>query len=86
MFYCENCEEEIKTSEAKKGFVEFWGVELDAYICPECGEPLDTDTMQCSICERWLPEDEIYDTTEYINGGCGYCCEGCIEDADMKPI
>lgn len=41
---------------------------------------------QCEICGEWFDEDELQDTTEYINGGCGYCCEQCIEDGDMKTI
>jgi hypothetical protein len=42
--------------------------------------------VQCEICGEWFVEDELTDTTEYINGGCGKCCEQCIEDGDMVAI
>lgn len=41
---------------------------------------------QCEICKEWYEEDELEDTTEYINGGLGYCCEQCIIDGDMKSL
>lgn len=44
------------------------------------------EKKKCEICGEWFDEDELQDTTEMINGGCGYCCEQCIEDADMKEI
>ena len=55
------------------------------YKCPVCGGEV-VDAMQCEICDEWLPEDLLTDTTEYINGGVGYCCEGCMQDADMRAI
>ena len=39
---------------------------------------------QCEICGEWYPEDYIHDTTEMVNGGCGECCEQCIQDGDMR--
>lgn len=44
------------------------------------------EKKQCEICGEWFDEDELIDTTEMINGGCGYCCEQCVEDADMRYI
>lgn len=41
------------------------------------------EAKQCEICGEYFTSDELTDTTEYINGGCGDCCEQCIEDGGM---
>lgn len=41
---------------------------------------------KCDVCGEWFKEEELEDTTEYINGGCGYCCQSCIEDGDMVHL
>lgn len=41
---------------------------------------------QCEICHEWFLNEELEDTTEMINGGCGYCCEDCIENGEMRWI
>ena len=96
MYYCEYCEAVRSASELKterKCFETEFGVSnlfpdshyYTDYKCPVCGGEV-VDAMQCEMCGEWLPEDLLTDTTEYINGGVGYCCEGCIQDADMRAI
>ena len=96
MYYCEYCEAVRSASELKteqKCFETEFGVSnlfpdshyYTDYKCPVCGGEV-VDAMQCEICDEWLPEDLLTDTTEYINGGVGYCCEGCMQDADMRAI
>lgn len=41
---------------------------------------------QCEICHEWFLNEELEDTTEMINGGCGYCCEDCIKNGEMRWI
>lgn len=50
--------------------------------CPYCYGSCE-ELIQCEICEEYFSIDELTDTTEYINGGCGMCCEECIEGGDM---
>jgi hypothetical protein len=50
--------------------------------CPYC-EGAYEEAKQCEICGEYFTSDELTDTTEYINGGCGDCCEQCIEDGGM---
>ena len=51
-------------------------------VCPSCGGTVE-EAKQCEICGEYFTSDELTDTTEYINGGCGDCCEQCIEDGGM---
>lgn len=51
-------------------------------VCPECEGSIE-EAKQCEICGEYFMDDELTDTTEYINGGCGDCCEQCIEDGGM---
>lgn len=53
--------------------------------CPNCSGAYD-DAKKCEICGEYFLEEELEDTTEMINGGCGYCCSQCIEDNDMSEI
>lgn len=53
--------------------------------CPNCSGSYD-DAKECEICGEYFLEEELEDTTEMINGGCGYCCSQCIEDNDMSEI
>lgn len=50
--------------------------------CPVCSGAYE-EAKQCEICGEYFMSDELTDTTEYINGGCGDCCEQCIEDGGM---
>ena len=50
--------------------------------CPVCLGAYE-EAKQCEICGEYFTSDELTDTTEYINGGCGDCCEQCIEDGGM---
>lgn len=50
--------------------------------CPLCSGAYE-EAKQCEICGEYFAYDELTDTTEYINGGCGDCCEQCIEDGGM---
>lgn len=47
-------------------------------------EKVFENMKRCEICGEWYPEDFIHDTTEMINGGCGECCENCIENGEMR--
>lgn len=96
MFYCEYCQRAMNESDLnreQKCFEDEYGVAglfpdkhyYTDYNCPVCGGEV-VDAMQCEMCGEWLPEDLLTDTTEYINGGVGYCCEGCMQDADMRAI
>lgn len=71
MYYCNNCDTSF---EEKKD------------TCPFCGSDDVEEMKQCEMCEEYFKEDDLHDTEEYINGGCGYCCEQCIEDGDMVEI
>lgn len=53
--------------------------------CPVCSGAYE-EAKQCEICGEYFTSDELTDTTEYINGGCGDCCEQCIEDGEMVEI
>ena len=53
--------------------------------CPNCSGAYD-DAKEWEICGEYFLEEELEDTTEMINGGCGYCCSQCIEDNDMSEI
>lgn len=95
MFKCNNCQATFEAPETKNIAAEsYLGIDnlfptrtrMDVYVCPSCGDDDLEELKQCGICQEWLNEDELYDTTEYINGGCGMCCEQCICDADMIEI
>lgn len=53
--------------------------------CPYCSGAYE-EAKECEICGNYFTDDELKDTTEMINGGCGYCCSQCIEDNDMSEI
>lgn len=98
MYYCRNCEESFSGDDLERRQVCFedeYGVSHlfpdkhyhTVYACPNCHSEDELDeAIQCEQCGEWLPEDEVFDTTEYINGGCGYCCQQCIDDGDMRAI
>jgi len=97
MFYCKNCNSIIDSDDLEKKEICFeteYGVESlfdsrnyhTVYCCPLCNSDEIEEATQCEMCGEWLPEDLLTDTTEYINGGVGYCCEGCMQDADMRAI
>jgi hypothetical protein len=35
---------------------------------------------KCAICDNWEFEEDLTDTTGFLNGGIGYICENCIND------
>lgn len=47
---------------------------------------IDDNLQKCEICGEYFNPDDLQDTTEMINGGCGYCCEQCIEDGGMSYL
>lgn len=55
-----------------------------SHIAPQSFENFLLDYSKCEICGEW--NQELTDTTTYINGGCGMCCESCIEDGEMVEI
>lgn len=96
MYYCKYCETELSSDELKaeqKCFETEYGVGnlfpdkhyYTDYKCPICGGEVE-EAMKCDMCGEYYPEDDLEDTDEYINGGCGYCCQDCIEDANMVAI
>lgn len=94
MYYCEHCENVFDEPERKEiTFEDFYGVDhlfssshrMTLSVCPGCGSEDIEEMQKCEICEEYFREDELFDTDEYINGGCGYCCQQCIDDGDMIP-
>ena len=92
MYRCNNCNEMFEEPDTKNIVAEeYLGVShllqgstrLDINICPCCNDEDIEELEQCGICEEWFREEDLTDTTEMINGGCGYCCAQCIEDAEM---
>ena len=69
----------INTGETKEDKI------LDTSLRPQMLDDY-IELQQCEICNEWFPEEELIDTTEMINGGCGFCCEQCIENGDMKEL
>ena len=75
----------------KRGYIpDGTGVWYRGSVCPQYTDCCNDDDLeeleQCEMCEEWYSPDDLHDTTEMINGGCGYCCEQCIEDADMVEM
>lgn len=91
MFICKDCgfifEEPKKYSEdlTPGGANEGGSFNIELKGCPKCQGSF-AEAKQCGSCEEWFDADDLTDTTEYFNGGCGDCCEGCIEAGDMKEI
>lgn len=92
MYKCNNCRSEFEEPEARNIIAEdYLGIStlmprrtrMNIYVCPSCNDEDIEELEQCGICEEWFREEELTDTTEMINGGCGYCCAQCIEDAEM---
>lgn len=92
MFKCRDCEavfEEPKRVNAD----DYYGVSgmfesrSTTYydVCPECEGSIE-EAKECQCCNEWFFPDELTDTTEYINGDYGDCCESCIENGDMREI
>lgn len=95
MYKCNNCSSEFEEPARKNiCYEEYYGVDtlmgtrtnIDMFTCPSCGDEDIEELSKCAICEEWFNEDELHDTTEMINGGCGWCCSQCIEDGDMLEI
>ena len=98
MYYCKHCQELISGEDLETKeicFEQEFGVDNlfqdrhyhTIYMCPYCHDNEDLEeAMKCDICEEYYSQDDLTDTTEYINGGVGYCCEGCMQDADMRAI
>lgn len=93
MYKCKNCRSEFEEPATKNvAAEEYLGIDnlfpnktrLDVYLCPNCNDDDIEVLEQCEICGEWF--EELTDTTEYVNGGCGYCCEQCISDAEMIEI
>lgn len=74
MYYCDVCDNT------------FENLQKNELICPFCGSSEVEEMQKCEMCEEYFREDDLHDTEGYINGGCGYCCEQCIQDGDMVEI
>ena len=91
MYKCLDCghifEEPKQYSEDRTPGGAFEGGSFIEYYtgCPVCSGAYE-EAKQCEICGEYFTDDELTDTTEYINGGCGDCCEQCIEDGGMYAI
>lgn len=90
MYKCNNCEAKFEFPDERQiCFEEYYGVShlmdgrtyINTYMCPECGDDDMEELEQCNLCGEWF--NELHDTTEMINGGCGYVCEQCLEDGDI---
>ncbi len=95
MYKCNNCNSSFEEANRKNiCFEEHYGVGTlfvsrnytDMFVCPNCEDEDIEELEQCEICEEWFRSEQLTDTTEYVNGGCGYCCEQCMEDAEMVEI
>lgn len=95
MYKCNNCNSSFEEPERKNiCFEEYCGVSdlfdsrtyTDMCVCPNCEDDDIEELEKCNICEEWFKSEDLIDTTEYVNGGCGYCCEQCIEDRNMEEI
>ena len=95
MYKCNNCRSEFEEPATKNVIAEdYLGISnlfqsstrMDIHLCPNCNDDEIEELEQCEICEEWFSYEDLTDTTEYINGGCGYCCEQCMEDAEMRGI
>lgn len=91
MYKCSECgeifEEPKRYSEDRMPGGSFEGGSFIEYFlgCPFCSGAFD-EVEECEICGEYFTPEELTDTTEMINGGCGRCCEQCIEDNDMKEL
>lgn len=74
MYYCEDCDNTFDNTQKNE------------LVCPFCESNEIEEMQKCQMCEEYFREDDLHDTEEYINGGCGYCCEQCIQDGDMVEI
>lgn len=95
MYYCNDCNNEFEepvnrktTYEREYGVSDLFQTQHEYLVteCPVCGSDDIEEMKICDCCGEWVPDDFIHDTTEMINGGVGWCCEQCIEDADMKEL
>lgn len=95
MYYCDECGEVFEEPNEKRvSFEDYYGVShlfsgnnmTTIYCCPYCGNEPVEEAQKCDMCEEWFNPDDLQDTTEYLNGGCGYCCQNCIADGDMIEI
>ena len=53
--------------------------------CPECEVSYEEckELKPCDICDKLCEIDDLFDTTQMINGGVGDVCEQCLEDYDI---
>lgn len=95
MYRCNKCLCKFEEPAEKEiYFEEYYGLTTlmggktlkNIYLCPNCNDEDIEELSKCELCGEWVQDDYIHDTTEMINGGVGWCCEQCIEDADMKEI
>ena len=91
MFKCRECgyvfEEPGKYSEdmTPGGVCEGGSVIQHQTACPLCGGAYD-EAVECGCCGEYYFDEELTDTTEFVNGGCGKCCDQCIIDGGMEEI
>lgn len=95
MYKCSECENRFEEPKQKQiCFETEYGVSnlfdsrtfTTVSVCPYCEDSGIEELVKCDVCEEWFEEDELEDTTEYINGGVGYACEQCRIDGEMIEI
>ena len=92
MYKCTKCYEVFDEPDSKTiCYEDYYGVgslfdtrhTTEILICPECGDEDIEDigkVMQCSSCEEWFNEDDLY-----IADDCDvYLCEECYENEEEK--
>ena len=91
MYKCSECgeifDEPKKYSEDRTPGGSFEGGSFIEHFlgCPICSGTFD-EVEECSICGEYKFPEDLTDTTGMINGDCGYCCEQCLEDNDIKEL
>lgn len=91
MYKCSECgeifEEPKSYSEDRTPGGSFEGGSFIVHFlgCPECSGAFK-EVKECSICGEYKFLEDLTDTTGMINGDCGYCCEQCLEDNDIKEL
>lgn len=92
MYVCNECQSIFENLDDKKiNFELEYGVShlftdnhtMTVKVSP-CCKTVDYDELkECDYCGELFKENELEDTSEAINGGCGYLCEQCINDCDI---
>lgn len=95
MWLCNDCKNEFTEPKMRKTtFESEYGVshlfptshECTIKECPVCGSDDIEELRECDICGEYVPDYDLEDTTEAVNGGVGYACSQCRQDCDIVFI